>query len=1086
MNKKIFCQPLRSFALVFALVNLALVAGLVVSFISLTQSNQLLVRYTSQDLQGRLDSQAAMQMVVSEIFEEIKDSSETQLNLLEKDQFIYSPRTPQDIVMKRDSGLIRRKNLLVGRSGGDRISKSALVSSGIETSQGNRKGRPLKAYQWEMPQLEKWVNRKLPEWIYLTPQGILTNITSGESSLKVLGPQGKNPVIGRFAYAIYDLGGQLDFNKIGAPQQTTEDEIGLKGSMAYWQLDGIPGFSKKIGNELSEWRNSREVLTQYNSTSENQYLSEFSRYQEQFEAVYGSDCVHERGNRFLSRRDLLLGKGVLFPDDELILNRATFISPELNRPYYDPKSMSGGSFSPTINRNFSKIQVKNSFNRIDGTLAIPGEPLVKNRFSLTALDWVTMKGVKTGVNTQKFIKTFGLQWNNSLGYWEYVGSDGSKSVQDRILKLDEVLALNREPNFFELLKATILDGSLGLDAGWTFSDLSNFDNKSDYQIIRIGLHLIDQYDSNSYPTVCHFGEHTFYGNENLPYPESFSKLAGCSYDSGTGQYVYPFRIFHFFQLWNPYQEPMSTDLTQYPSFIEIKINSGSVFIWDWNTIPLNGYSLNTMTPIQLASSTFNNYRNAPQVTQNAIQGVKLGDFESVSSPYANFVGHYQQTTALNGTPHSGFWAASAIYTNVNIGISYLSPQGVKVPYAHFSGVDDQKGKYKELSIHPIYKQAIFNSAPGDRFTESSGFWVNYFPQGINEFNIDAFKRSDARGTRFGVQRFPTMKVNKTIRPQDGTLISPYLTAQGAAGMTESGSPFYLNSSKLNQKNYVQYGTEWTQNNYYQEGNVSNMAENRWNRGAPLNIYRDRDGIQRWGDSGWDPGGRSGAFTINPMSLLSTTNRPVLLDRRFQSVADIGYTYRDMPWKTLDFFTTNSADAGLLEVFSARDQRNVVEGKVNLFSISPEVLAGILEGTERSPKVKARSSPDLISRNDATIIAKDLIEQIDRFGNQTPLSKTELITKLMSTETVNSTYPATKFRREAPLRALAESLTMRTWNLMIDLAYQKGVLTPNAKSLQDFSADNVQRLWLHVSIDRITGKIIHYQIENVFYDQPIVN
>src|SRR5262249_14967674 len=53
------------------------------------------------------------------------------------------------------------------------------------------------------------------------------------------------------------------------------------------------------------------------------------------------------------------------------------------------------------------------------------------------------------------------KWNSGQNHWDYVGASGS-TVQTTIERLDQVAGENREPNFFEILKAVILNGSLGL------------------------------------------------------------------------------------------------------------------------------------------------------------------------------------------------------------------------------------------------------------------------------------------------------------------------------------------------------------------------------------------------------------------------------------------------------------------------------------------------------------------------------------------------------------------------------------------------------------------------------------------------
>ncbi len=73
--------------------------------------------------------------------------------------------------------------------------------------------------------------------------------------------------------------------------------------------------------------------------------------------------------------------------------------------------------------------------------------------------------------------------------------------------LSQVASESREPNFFELLKAGILAGSLGRDpgavtggnfiedprnvVGVTGADFDSYSSNSDFQIIQIGVNTID-------------------------------------------------------------------------------------------------------------------------------------------------------------------------------------------------------------------------------------------------------------------------------------------------------------------------------------------------------------------------------------------------------------------------------------------------------------------------------------------------------------------------------------------------------------------------------------------------------------------
>jgi len=51
--------------------------------------------------------------------------------------------------------------------------------------------------------------------------------------------------------------------------------------------------------------------------------------------------------------------------------------------------------------------------------------------------------------------------------------------------------------------------------------------------------------------------------------------------------------------------------------------------------------------------------------------------------------------------------------------------------------------------------------------------------------------------------------------------------------------------------------------------------------------------------------------------------------------------------------------------------------------------------------------------------------------------------------------------------------------MIDLIAQTGQYPPGSTSLSQFVVTGERRYWLHVAIDRFTGKVVDQQLEPVF-------
>jgi hypothetical protein len=228
----------------------------------------------------------------------------------------------------------------------------------------------------------------------------------------------------------------------------------------------------------------------------------------------------------------------------------------------------------------------------------------------------------------------------------------------------------------------------------------------------------------------------------------------------------------------------------------------------------------------------------------------------------------------------------------------------------------------------------------------------------------------------------------------------------------------------------------------------------------------------------------------------------MLNRPFRNVAELGYVFRDLPWKTLDFFTDKSADAGLLDIFTINDGTPVsdstgnivgmaapttVAGTVNLNSIyidpnnsnlapvAQPILAGAL-WDDSSSTVTATGSGDQT--------AQTMTKRLVNATSATPMqNKAELTTRsglpTAILPTAANDPQAVKARREVVSRAMSSVSQTRVWNVLIDVVAQSGRFKPNATSLQnDFIVEGEQHYWVHVAIDRFTGQVLDKQIEVV--------
>ncbi len=265
-------------------------------------------------------------------------------------------------------------------------------------------------------------------------------------------------------------------------------------------------------------------------------------------------------------------------------------------------------------------------------------------------------------------------------------------------------------------------------------------------------------------------------------------------------------------------------------------------------------------------------------------------------------------------------------------------------------------------------------------------------------------------------------------------------------------------------------------------------------------YQDPDGIQRIGDSGLFPTANPSIGTpstgnpyYDPSDLASTSgqrtgDRPMILNRPFAGVGELGYVCRDNPWRSLDFFSvfngvSTSADSGLLDLFTVTDSPNtVVAGRVDLNTKNPLVLQAILSGTTADSTGNTMNSPYNI--NNPAGMANALVN----YTATNPLvNKDQLVTKFNPTlptgGTASTPFGSTdeqnvKPFREAFVRSLADVGQARTWNLLIDLVAQAGKYPPSATTPDQFEVEGQRHYWLHVAVDRFTGKIIDRQLEVV--------
>jgi type II secretory pathway pseudopilin PulG len=303
-------------------------------------------------------------------------------------------------------------------------------------------------------------------------------------------------------------------------------------------------------------------------------------------------------------------------------------------------------------------------------------------------------------------------------------------------------------------------------------------------------------------------------------------------------------------------------------------------------------------------------------------------------------------------------------------------------------------------------------------------------------------------------------------------------------------------------------------------------------------YADPDDVFRRAAGGLaSGGGYSGVIEGLPMGQGTggaASNRPILLNRPFRSVAEMAAAFRGTPWKHLSFFQPETADAALLDVFCLTEAppldgavaTPLVAGKVNLNTRQEPVLRALLSGA-----LKDELGGGTLSAGAAGEAGKAAAALVDRTTGTRPwlgplTNNAELAGKLFAKDllnvgTVEAVYTSTVYRttttparnadmqpsrdrvdwhftgfsadlgagvlpvskdrktqrlRESAIRALADGGQTRVWNLMLDLVVQTGGIPRSATGLEGFVRQSERRLWVFVAIDRLTGEILEQQTE----------
>jgi hypothetical protein len=1052
-------------ALVVTLSLIVLVAITAVAFFSRATANRTVeVSRSNQVLAAQLASTAEDYVAAQFLGEIVANSIGNSTSGIS----IYQPTEPKFAVPQRAVPASAPFNAsdfmnLIRLSGNATLNGIGEPNASIHnTSTPSRNGRFISSARWNAPLLLGGSgftsNADLPSWIYVNKDGS-ASATPGTNA------------IGRFAYVAYNIGGLLDANVAGHPANVTgNDLVAIKGTLAGADLTRIPGVTSP--DTFTAWRNGSSVTTPAG------YLADIADFSQ------SGFLRPPPGNQiFTGRQDLIrLAQNGNIGISPAALPYLTAFSRTTDGPSFtpDPARPKVQSVLPGVktelpafgkddlfNPSLIAIRVQTEFTRDDGTQAEVGEPLLKKKFPLDRLS--LLEAATGAVNEGDQIhKYFGLTRSSATDPWTY-----NHGQADRILQLAEVAALPaasaREPDFFELLQACLPVGSLGKSVGeslawgngvgWIGTDPHDDvprDAFSKYQILQIGANLVDQWDADSYPTRIHLTDanyvsfpdvYTFSGIENLPYlARVFVRIfldMGPDPDNLGGP---PLEFMNYFfqpEVWNPHQGAASlpSEPTQFR------------FVVDGAT--------RVRTP--------SGYRPRTTYTKDANSGIRFSGAVALREPTVLDRLGSSLRPQDNKTPTVGSSAG-----NPFVGV-FID----KIPAPFPDGTDCGIGVDPKLSFELQYNR--------------DGQWITYIgmrwkisgeyepPRVVNGFNgpNGSYEpqvhrrfalRSDPRVERFGF-RYGAGKWQHLPRDASGQTLRPAHTdSSPTAWLTDSDTRLTLYPGWSVSSAVESPGWGYDFHFGLLTGNKPQVHSS-----GRRTSYLDADGVSRLGDAAFSDGDIG-----EPMTTGNLDSRPVILNRPFRSVGEMGYAGRDLPWKTLDLFTDKSADGALLDAFclNESDAGVIVAGKVDLNTAPAPVLESLLVGAEKKTGSEVTSAQ-------ATALAPAIRSALTASGgNNTLTNIAELGKKITSNAAVASALgtnadAAIKTQREVLTRALGDVGQVRTWNLLADIVAQVGRFpAPTALAAGDFVVEGEQRMWSSIAIDRPTATVVNSQTENI--------
>ena len=1039
----------------------------------------------------------------------------------------------------------------------------------VSTAERSLNSKSVSPELWRMPRLLTGSSGMslTPDWVLVSSKG---------KRLRALPSDSSDPITGRYAFVMYDEGGLLDVNIAGFPSIADSVdhwwryEQGLKGGVGFADLAVLfrhAGFTEEragiLSNEFLRWRHdgfSRGFVSGGYGVKYRDYL-----LGERLGFLAG---IPLGGRGLVSRRSTIqVFERLLSSENSKVDSFLQFVGtfsrdvnqpslrPDLRRPAVRSLSERGNDLagwdpacaSPPqhVNPPFLQVVLSSSTaatsgtesasttygTRSDGSPMRAGQQLVTKRFPLSRLSMIAAGSV--AVQGSSIERIFGLTRSSAEDPWVY-----SECGPNGIRTLYEVAGLrgaqSREPNFVELLKAGISVGAIAPNLG-SVPGATATGTSVDEAVIQIAANIIDQFDADGFPTRIILPSRAaspsqeareFSGIESLPYLyEVRTLLTPLRQSSPSSPFVGP-------------------DPSQPESFFSQKpiLDPGAAWVWQqvslWNphaqAVPgAVGLGVPAVTvvggspvqfrvvaecsePVSLWAMRVNSMKYAGITvptggTVPQVSGVKIAGEQLRFKLQENPLNAFHQPTFLLGEDHvrsvsveigaDNLAASTGIGNDTGsacLGVAVAQvPRISSLPVQH-DGVVENLAAYPEFyEAHPDGKptaEVIVNYRLEYLRSEQGGTedWVAYDRKSF-VFIGPAFWLQDA-GQFFEDSRAMTCPpgVSRFLAPDPRT----------------DRFGYFLNNQGVDATVDNRFGTDPLR--FYK--NLPNAAH----------AYADPDGVIRRA---------SGYLALNPPTQSEPLARPVVLNRPFRSVAELGYAFSGVPWRQLDFVTPESGFSGLLDLFCINENqqpRALERGRVNLNTRQAPVIEALLSRAyldELNPLGGALEPGDARTGVSAKLIARALVDRTSSVeAGKGPITNlSELVGRLAGPQSGgilsgadayrgfafdleglfagNPMYRSSERARHSVMRALADSGTVRVWNLLIDMVVQIGRYPPRGASapapknafeaafqkasgasggsaipLSAFHVEAEKHLWWHVAIDRLTGEVLDESVE----------